>query len=73
MQAKIQGAVLLDCVVKPDGSVGDVHVIRSLDRRYGLDEQAIRAAKQWRFTPGLRAGQPVAVLITIELTFTLRQ
>jgi TonB family protein len=72
MRAKIQGAVLLECVVLPDGSVGDVRVTRSLDSTFGLDQEAIRAAKQWRFQPGTRLGEPVPVLITIELTFTLR-
>jgi periplasmic protein TonB len=72
MRAKIQGAVWLECVVLPDGSVGDVRVVRSLDSTFGLDQEAIRAAKQWRFQPGTRFGEPVPVLVTIELTFTLR-
>ena len=72
MRAKVQGQVLLECVVKPDGSVGEVSVVRSLDKTFGLDEEAIKAAKQWRFRPGTRLGQPVSVLVTIELTFTLR-
>lgn len=72
MRAKVQGTVLLECVVRPDGSVGEVQVIRSLDPTFGLDQQAIVAAKQWRFAPGTRLGEPVSVLITIELTFTLR-
>jgi TonB family protein len=46
--------------------------MRSLDPRFGLDEEAIKAARQWRFAPGTRMGQPVSVQITIELTFTLR-
>lgn len=72
MRAKIQGAVWLECIVMPDGTVGDVRVIRSLDSTFGLDQEAIKAAKQWRFQPGTRFGEPVPVLITIELTFTLR-
>ncbi len=72
MRAKVQGTVLLECVVRPDGSVGDVQVIRSLDPTFGLDQQAVTAARKWRFAPGTRLGEPVAVLITIELTFTLR-
>jgi TonB family protein len=72
MRAKVQGTVLLECVVKPDGSVGDVQVIRSLDPTFGLDQQAVIAARKWRFAPGTRLGEPVPVLITIELTFTLR-
>jgi periplasmic protein TonB len=72
MRAKVQGTVLLECVVLPDGTVGPVEVVRSLDSSFGLDQEAVKAAKQWRFRPGMRQGEPVAVLVTIELTFTLR-
>jgi TonB family protein len=72
MRAKVQGTVLLECVVLPDGSVGNVEIQKSLDSTFGLDQEAIKAAKQWRFRPGTRLGQPVPVLVTIELTFTLR-
>jgi protein TonB len=72
MRAKVQGTVLLECIVRPDGSVTDVQVIRSLDPTFGLDQQAVAAAKKWRFAPGTRLGEPVSVQITIELTFTLR-
>jgi protein TonB len=72
MRAKVQGTVLLECIVRPDGTVTDVQVIRSLDPTFGLDQQAVLAAKQWRFAPGTRLGEPVSVQITIELTFTLR-
>jgi len=71
MRAKVQGGVLLECVVQTDGTVGDVRVIRSLDTTYGLDQEAIKAAKQWKFAPGTRSGEPVPVMVTIELTFTL--
>jgi TonB family protein len=56
----------------PDGTVGDVRITKSLDPVFGLDQEAIKAARQWRFKPGMRLGQPVPVIITIELTFTLR-
>jgi len=72
MRAKIQGVVWVDAVVLPDGTVGDVTIARSLDTVFGLDEEALRAARQWRFRPGTRFGEPVAVLVTIELSFTLR-
>ena len=51
MRAKVQGVVLLECVVLPDGSVGEVTILKSLDKVFGLDEEAIKAAKQWRFRP----------------------
>jgi TonB family protein len=72
MRAKVQGSVYLECVVRQDGSTGDCRVVRSLDPTFGLDQEAIRAARQWRFKPGTRFGQPVPVLVTIELMFTLR-
>jgi periplasmic protein TonB len=72
MRAKIQGQVILEAVVMPDGSVGRVEVVRSLDAVFGLDQEAVKAARQWRFVPGMRQGEAVAVLVTIEMTFTLR-
>ena len=72
MRAKLQGLVVLECVVLPDGTVGDVKVVKSLDKVFGLDEQAIKAVKEWRFLPGRRFGEPVPVYVTIELAFTLR-
>jgi periplasmic protein TonB len=72
MRAKIQGVVTLEAVVNPDGSVGNVSVIRSLDQTFGLDEEAKRTVRRWRFAPGTRFGQPVPVLVEIEMTFTLR-
>ena len=72
MRAKVQGVVWLRCIVMPDGTVGRVEVVRSLDSVFGLDQEAVKAARQWRFMPGTRLGEPVAVRVTIELTFTLR-
>lgn len=72
VRAKIQGVVVLECVVLPDGRVGDVKVLRSLDAQFGLDEQAVHAARQWLFAPGRRLGQAVAVRVVIELGFRLR-
>lgn len=73
MKARIQGTVWLECVVNESGDVSDVTVTRSLDKEYGLDEAAIAAARQWKFKPGQKDGKPVAVRITLELTFTLKQ
>jgi protein TonB len=71
LQAKVQGTVWLRAVVQSDGSVGDVEVVRALEE--SLDAEAIKAAKAWEFAPGTREGKPVAVEITIELTFTLKK
>lgn len=72
MRARIQGVVGLECVVETDGKVGDAKVIRSLDAVHGLDAQAIKAVKQWRFKPAMRDGKPVRTAVTIEMAFTLR-
>jgi len=71
LQARIQGVVLLEAVVKADGTVDSVKVIRSLDPKFGLDQEAIKTAKRWRFEPGTRLGEPVPVVVSIELTFAL--
>lgn len=72
MRAKIQGVVWLEAVVLENGSVGQVRVTRSLDPTFGLDQEAERTVKKWVFAPGTRLGQPVPVLIEIEMSFTLR-
>lgn len=72
MRAHIQGTVLVRAIVQPDGTVGDVRILRSLDPVFGLDEEALRAASQWLFRPALMGGQRVPAAVTIELVFSLR-
>lgn len=72
MRARIQGLVRLQAIVLPDGSIGNARVVRSLDDRFGLDDEAVKAVKQWRFEPGRREGHAVPVIIEIELSFALR-
>jgi TonB family protein len=72
MQARIQGVAVVECVVMTDGSVSNPRLVRSLDARFGLDSQAVSTARKWRFIPARRHGQPVAMLIAIELMFSLR-
>ena len=69
LRRKVQGVVELTAVILKDGNVGDTTVKRSLDE--DLDQEAINAAKQWRFKPGTKDGEPVNVQVFIELTFTL--
>lgn len=72
MRARIAGKVVMSAVVLPDGTVNDVVLRRSLDPRFGLDQEAVAMAQQWTFSPGTRDGMPVAVAIMIELDFNLR-
>ena len=71
MRAQINGVVWVEAVVLPDGRVGDVTVVKSLDRVFGLDDRAVAAVRQWRFAPGTRFGEPVAVLVVIEVFFNI--
>ena len=66
---KIQGTVMLTLVVDPQGEPKDIKVILPLGD--GLDENAIEAVSTWRFHPGLKGNEPVAVKATIEVNFRL--
>jgi protein TonB len=71
MQRKIQGTVVLEMIVGSDGVPYNIRVQRSLDAG-GLDEEAIRAAKQWRFNPGRLGDTPVDVLAILVIDFHIR-
>jgi len=72
MRARIQGSITVECVVQTNGVCTKIHVTRSFDPAFGLDQEAIKAAAQWRFRPGTRRGEPVPVLVTMEIAFALR-
>lgn len=71
MRAKIQGIVVVEIIVSPDGDVSAARVTTSLDGELGLDDEALKAAKQWTFLPGTYQGQPVALRARITLEFRL--
>jgi TonB family protein len=66
----LQGDVLLELVVRRDGSVGDVRIVKGLG--HGLDQRAVDAVRQWRFSPARRRGTPVDVLVEVAMEFRLR-
>ena len=72
MEARIEGTIEIDAVVREDGSVGDVTITKSLDDKYGLDNEAVKAMKQWQFKPGTKDEKPVAVVVSVTMSFTLR-
>ncbi len=69
--AQITGVVQLKAVVEVNGRVNRVGVTKSLDKKYGLDDQAVKAARQWRFEPAKKDRKPVAVWISIQMEFKL--
>ncbi len=72
MRARIQGGIWLSAVVSPNGTASDVRIIQSLDPKFGLDDSAVAALQEWRFAPGTLKGQPVPVLVTVEMRFALK-
>ena len=64
----VQGVVILEAIISPTGEVSDVEVLRSVPE---LDEAAIAAVEQWRYTPTLVDGAPVAVVMTVTINFLL--
>jgi len=68
-KAKYQGTCAVSLIVGPDGKPRDIRVARSLG--LGLDEKAIEAVNQWKFEPAMKDGKPVAVAISVEVTFRL--
>ncbi len=68
-KAKYQGVTVLWVVVGPDGRTRDIQIQRSLGM--GLDEKAIAAVREWKFEPARKDGIPVAVKVSIEVSFRL--
>ena len=66
----IQGDVVLEIIVRADGTVGSVKTLQGLG--YGLDQRAIDAVRQWRFNPARRYGTPVDVIVEVAVEFKLR-
>jgi protein TonB len=71
MRAKLQGDVEIEAVVQKDGKVGQVQLTHSLDKQFGLDDEALKAAKAWLFRPATCQGQPVDMIVTLQLQFRL--
>jgi len=71
MMDRIQGTVDVDVLIGANGTVLRARVAKSLDARWGLDDNAIFAARQWTFTPGTLNGRPVTVIGRISVEFSL--
>ena len=70
VSARVQGVVILEVRIEPDGRVCDARLLRSIPL---LDQAALDAVLQWEFTPTLLNGAPVPVLVTTTVNFTLPQ
>jgi TonB family protein len=68
-KAKLQGTNSLAIQISPEGKTTHFHVVQRLGM--GLDQKAIEAVKHWRFKPGMKGDNPVAVEATIQVNFRL--
>lgn len=67
-QARVQGVVILESTISPQGQVQDVRVLRGIPL---LDQAAVEAVKQWVYTPTLLNGVAVPVIMTVTVNFKL--
>jgi protein TonB len=67
--AKVQGVVIIEATIGPNGKVQDAKVLRSHPL---LEAAALDAVRQWEFTPTLLNGSPVSVVMTVTVDFRLR-
>ena len=65
----MSGTVIVEATIDTDGRVRSARVLRSIPL---LDEAALDAVRQWEYTPTLLNGTPVAVIMTVTVTFQLR-
>jgi TonB family protein len=69
-QRNVAGDVVLEIIVRRDGSVGDVKILQGLGS--GLNDRAVQAVRQWKFAPARRQGVPVDVIVEVAVEFKLR-
>ena len=68
-KAKIVGSVILRAVIRKDGTMGGIVVLRAPGANLGFEEAAMEAVKKWRYKPATKSGEPVDVYFTVEIIF----
>jgi len=69
-RAGIGGAVVVRGIVRRDGTIDNVEIIKDLPQ--GLGEEARRAVSRWRFRPATYRGEPIDVYYTVTVNFRLQ-
>ncbi len=70
-KARLPGNVLLQAVVQRDGTVGEIVVMSASPAKLGFEEAAVAAVREWRYEPATQRGRPVAVYISVKVTFSM--
>lgn len=68
-EARVQGVVILETRIDPEGRVSDARVLRSIPM---LDQAALDAVRQWEFEPTLLNGVPTPIIMTVTIQFSLQ-
>ena len=68
LQNRITGRVVIEAIIGPTGEVQSMRVVQSV---HLLDQAALAAVRQWKYTPTLLSGVPVSVILTVSVDFTL--
>jgi TonB family protein len=67
--SRVQGTVVIEATIDKEGNVIDAKVLRSIPL---LDQAALDAVRQWKFTPTVKDGAPVSVIMTTTVQFSLK-
>jgi periplasmic protein TonB len=70
LASRKEGTVILQAIIDENGAVREVNVLRSISL---LDDAAVHAVSQWKFTPTTLNGNTVPVVMTVTVTFTLQR
>ena len=69
--ARLEGQVILQAIIKKDGSVGEVSVLRCNRPNMGFEDAAVEAVRKWQYRPATQNGRPVEVYFTVFVEFKL--
>ena len=73
MKIRLQGYVILEAILRKDGSVDDIKVLRGLGKgKFGFEEEAAKALQQCEFLPGKVNNKAADVRMTLKIDFVLQ-
>jgi TonB family protein len=73
IKIRLQGYVILEAILRKDGNVDDIKVLRGLGKgKFGFEEEAANALKKWEFLPGKVNGRNADVRMTLKIDFVLQ-
>ena len=70
MRNKLRGSIWLTCIMSSDGTTRDVQLVSGLEEQ--MEAKVVAALTQSTFEPGQHEGKPVAVRVTVQMTYTVR-